>query len=463
MNKIDRIGYNHDGTAAAALAAAYDTPPMAYVRSYGCQQNVNDGEKIKGVLMDVGYGICDSPEQADLILFNTCAVREHAEQRVFGNIGALKKLKEQNKGLLIGLCGCMAQQPQVVEKIRQSYPFVDLVFGVNGIDTLPSLLAQKIEGRKRVLQTPVERTEIVEEMPIRRDSSFRAWLPIMYGCDNFCTYCIVPYVRGREKSRKPGDILAEFRGLVEAGYKEITLLGQNVNSYGKGLEEKVDFSDLLNLLCSVPGDYQIRFMTSHPKDASHKLIDTIAAQPHLCKHLHLPVQCGSDRMLAQMNRHYTVAQYLELIEYARRTVPGITFSSDIIVGFPGETEEDFQGTLDLIRKVGYMQLFTFIYSKRTGTKAAEMPDPTPRKEKTDRMSRLLKIQDEIAMGLVKAQVGQTVRVLVESFGRSEGTLSGRLDNNLTVEFAADPALMGSYAQVHLTGARATVLLGELET
>ena len=273
---------------------------------------------------------------------------------------------------------------------------------------------------------------------------------------------IVPYVRGREKSRKPGDILAEFRGLVEAGYKEITLLGQNVNSYGKGLEEQIDFSDLLNLLCTVPGDYHIRFMTSHPKDASHKLIDTIAAQPKLCKHLHLPVQCGSDRLLQQMNRHYTVEQYLELIDYARKTVPGITFSSDIIVGFPGETEEDFVKTLELVRKVGYMQLFTFIYSKRTGTKAAEMPDPTPRKEKTDRMTRLLATQDEIAMALVKAQVGQTVRVLVEGFGRNEGTLSGRLDNNLTVEFAADPALLGSYATVHLTGARATVLLGEVE-
>ena len=283
----------------------------------------------------------------------------------------------------------------------------------------------------------------------------------MQGCDNFCTYCIVPYVRGREKSRKPGDILAEFRGLVEAGYKEITLLGQNVNSYGKGLEEKVDFSDLLNLLCTVPGDYHIRFMTSHPKDASHKLIDTIAAQPKLCKHLHLPVQCGSDELLKKMNRHYTVEQYMELIEYARKTVPGITFSSDIIVGFPGETEADFVKTLELVQKVGYMQLFTFIYSKRTGTKAAEMPDPTPRKEKTDRMTRLLKLQDEIAMSLVKAQVGQTVKVLVEGFGRSEGSLSGRLDNNLTVEFAADASLMGSYANVHLTGARATVLLGEL--
>lgn len=339
---------------------------------------------------------------------------------------------------------------------------MDLVFGVDGIDTLPQLLAQKLRTHKRVLLQPAQRPVIVENIPIRRESEFRAWLPIMYGCDNFCTYCIVPYVRGREKSRRPEDILAEFRSLVQAGYKEITLLGQNVNSYGKGLEEQIDFSDLLNLLCSVPGDYHIRFMTSHPKDASHKLIDTIAAQPKLCKHLHLPVQCGSDRVLAQMNRRYTVEQYMELIEYARSRVPGITFSSDIIVGFPGETEEDFQGTLDLVKKVGYMQLFTFIYSKRTGTKAADMPDETPRSEKTDRMARLLKTQDEIAMGLVKAQVGQTVRVLVEGFGRAEGTLTGRLDNNLTVEFAADPALLGQYAKVKLTSARATVLLGQLE-
>ena len=437
--------------------------PMAYVRTYGCQQNVADGEKIKGLLSEMGFSFAETPEEADFILFNTCAVREHAEQRVFGNVGALKGLKEKKRGLMIGLCGCMANQKHVVEKLRKSYPYVDLVFGVDGIDTLPQLIAQKLQKHKRVLMEPAQRPVIVENIPIRRESEFRAWLPIMYGCDNFCTYCIVPYVRGREKSRKPGDILAEFRGLVEAGYKEITLLGQNVNSYGKGLEEQVDFADLLNLLCAVPGDYQIRFMTSHPKDASHKLIDTIAAQPHLCKHLHLPVQCGSDELLKKMNRHYTIGQYMELIEYARKKVPGITFSSDIIVGFPGETEEDFQDTLELVKKVGYMQLFTFIYSKRTGTKAAEMPDPTPRAEKTDRMTRLLKVQDEIAMDLVRQQVGQTVRVLVEGYGRSDGTLSGRLDNNLTVEFAADPALMGSYAQVHLTGARATVLLGELET
>ena len=461
MVSLEYIAFEHNNAAAELVKLAYDTPPLAFVHSYGCQQNVNDGERIKGVLMDIGYGLCDKPEDADLILFNTCAVREHAEQRVFGNVGALKSLKEKKHGLIIGLCGCMANQKHVVEKLRRSYPYVDLVFGVDGIDTLPQLIAQKLHKHKRVLMEPAQRPVIVENIPIRRESEFRAWLPIMYGCDNFCTYCIVPYVRGREKSRKPGDILAEFKSLVEAGYKEITLLGQNVNSYGKGLEEQVDFSDLLNLLCTVPGDYHIRFMTSHPKDASFKLIDTIAAQPKICKHLHLPVQCGSDRLLVQMNRHYTVEHYLELIKYARKKVPGITFSSDIIVGFPGETEEDFQKTLELVQKVGYMQLFTFIYSKRTGTKAADMPDPTPRKEKTDRMTRLLKVQDDIAMALVKAQVGRTVRVLVEGYGRNEGTLSGRLDNNLTVEFKADSALMGSYAMVRLTGARATVLLGEL--
>ena len=461
MVSLEYIAFEHNNAAAELVKLAYDTPPLAFVHSYGCQQNVNDGERIKGVLVDIGYGLCDKPEDADLILFNTCAVREHAETRVFGNVGALTHTKARNPNQIIAVCGCMAQQEHVAEKLKKSYRYVDLVFGVDGIDTLPQLIAQKLQKHKRVLMEPAQRPVIVENIPIRRESEFRAWLPIMYGCDNFCTYCIVPYVRGREKSRKPGDILAEFKSLVEAGYKEITLLGQNVNSYGKGLEEQVDFSDLLNLLCTVPGDYHIRFMTSHPKDASFKLIDTIAAQPKICKHLHLPVQCGSDRLLVQMNRHYTVEHYLELIEYARKKVPGITFSSDIIVGFPGETEEDFQKTLELVQKVGYMQLFTFIYSKRTGTKAADMPDPTPRKEKTDRMTRLLKVQDDIAMALVKAQVGQTVRVLVESFGRSEGTLSGRLDNNLTVEFTADPALLGQYAMVRLTGARATVLLGEL--
>ena len=458
---MEYISFEHNNIAADLVKQAYDTPPLAFVHSYGCQQNVNDGERIKGVLVDIGYGLCDKPEDADLILFNTCAVREHAEQRVFGNVGALKGLKEKKPGLIIGLCGCMANQKHVVEKLRQSYPYVDLVFGVDGIDTLPQLIAQKLQKHKRVLLDPAQRPVIVENIPIRRESEFRAWLPIMYGCDNFCTYCIVPYVRGREKSRKPGDILAEFRGLVEAGYKEITLLGQNVNSYGKGLEEQIDFSDLLNLLCTVPGDYHIRFMTSHPKDASHKLIDTIAAQDHLCKHIHLPVQSGSDRILKEMNRHYTVAQYMDLVNYAKEKIPGVTFSSDIIVGFPGETEEDFQATLDLIQRVKYMQLFTFIYSKRTGTIAAKLPDPATHTEKAARMDRLLKLQDSIAFPMIAAMAGQTVKVLVEAAGRTPGTLNGRLDNNLVVEFPAEESLIGQYANVRLTGSRAALLVGEL--
>ena len=435
--------------------------PLALVDTFGCQQNVADGEVLMGMLREMGYELTRDENQADVILLNTCAIREHAEKRVYGHLGRLSHTKAAKPDQIICLCGCMAQQKVVADKVKNSYHHVDLVLGPQAEWRLPELLHEVYTKNKRVFSIENEHGRIAEDLPIVREGGVRAWVSIMYGCNNFCSYCIVPYVRGREKSRKPGDILAEFRSLVEAGYKEITLLGQNVNSYGKGLEEQIDFSDLLNLLCTVPGDYHIRFMTSHPKDASHKLIDTIAAQPKLCKHLHLPVQCGSDRLLQQMNRHYTVEQYLELIEYARKTVPGITFSSDIIVGFPGETEEDFVKTLELVRKVGYMQLFTFIYSKRTGTKAAEMPDPTPRKEKTDRMTRLLKVQDEIAMALVKAQVGQTVKVLVEGFGRNEGTLSGRLDNNLTVEFTADASLMGSYANVHLTGARATVLLGEL--
>lgn len=458
---MEKLTYTHDAQAAAVIASVYrDAPPLAYVHSFGCQQNVNDGEKIRGVLMDVGFGLCENVEQADLILFNTCAVREHAEQRVFGNVGALKKLKEKNPRLVIGVCGCMAQQQHIVDKLRKSYPYVDLVFGVDGIDRLPAMLAERFRRGKRYLEEPHSRNAVVEELPIRRDSGFRAWLPIMYGCDNFCTYCIVPYVRGRERSREPGDILAEFKQLIEQGYKEITLLGQNVNSYGKGLANPIDFADLLNLLCEVPGDYQIRFMTSHPKDASHKLIDTIAAQPHLCKHIHLPVQSGSDRLLQQMNRHYTAQQYRELIDYAREKIPGVTFSSDIIVGFPGETEEDFQKTLELVEDIGYMQLFTFIYSKREGTPAAKMEDPITRAEKTERMDRLLRTQERVAFAAIAQLVGQTVRVLVEGSGRLEGTLNGRLDNNLVVEFAGSEDLIGQYAQVRLTGSRAALLLGE---
>ena len=448
--------------AAAKVILDYyqDAPPTAFVHSFGCQQNVNDGEKILGVLVNAGYGRAAAPEEADLIIFNTCAVREHAEQRVFGNVGALKKLKEQNPRLMIAVCGCMAQQKQIVEKFKASYPFVDIVFGVNAIDNLPQLIAQRITGHKRVMQMPVERTEIVEEMPIQRGSSFRAWLPIMYGCDNFCTYCIVPYVRGRERSRKSADILAEFRGLLAEGYRDITLLGQNVNSYGKGLDEGLDFADLLALLDKEPGDYRIRFMTSHPKDATKKLIDTIAAGTHLSHHLHLPVQSGSNEILDKMNRRYTVESYLDLMDHAKERVPDMTYSSDIIVGFPGETEEDFEKTMELIRRVEYMQLFTFIYSKRSGTKAAEMPDATPHEEKAARIGKIVALQDEIVARLTQKLVGQVQRVLVESEGRTPGVLTGRLDNNMIVEFA-QKAPLGQFAHVRITGAKGAVLKGEL--
>ena len=428
------------------------------MRSYGCQQNVNDGEKIRGVLMDIGFGVCDSVEQADLILFNTCAVREHAEQRVFGNVGALKKLKEKNPRLIIGVCGCMAQQKHIVDKLRASYPYVDLVFGVDGIDRLPAMLVERLHRGKRYLETPVERNAVVEELPIRRDSGFRAWLPIMYGCDNFCTYCIVPYVRGRERSRTPADVLAEFKNLVEQGYKEITLLGQNVNSYGKGLEEKTDFADLLNLLCTVPGDYQIRFMTSPPKDASRKLIDTIAAQDHLCKHIHLPVQSGSDRILKEMNRHYTVAQYMDLVNYAKEKIPGVTFSSDIIVGFPGETEEEFSQTLAFLRRCGFAQMHIFPYSIRPGTRAAEM-EQVPGPVKEERAARASAVAAELHRAYLQGCVGQTYPVLFEQ--RKDGCAAGHAPNYMPVEVQTQEDYHNTVRHVKITGVVNDILMGEV--
>ena len=450
----------HDRTIDT-IANYYDHPPAAYVHSFGCQQNVNDGEKIKGVLLQAGFNLTENVQEADLVVFNTCAVREHAQQRVYGNIGALKKLKTEKPKLLIAIGGCMVQQKDVVDKLRQSFPYVDLVFGVNGIDKLPDLIAQRIRGKKRVLGDPVERYDIVENLPIHRDSTFKAWLPIMYGCDNFCSYCIVPFVRGRERSRKPEDILSEFRSLVQSGYKEITLLGQNVNSYGKGLEKKIDFADLLAMLAEQEGDFRIRFMTSHPKDASRKLIDTIASHEKICKNLHLPVQSGSDRILIQMNRKYDVAQYKGLIDYARRTVPQMTFSSDIIVGFPGETEEDFEQTMELVRQVRYVQLFTFIFSRRGGTRAALLPDATPHKVKAERLGRLLRLQEEISREEAAALTGASLRVLVEGPGRGEGELAGRLDNNLVAEFVGDSRLIGQFIEVQITGSKGIYLTAEI--
>ncbi len=362
------------------LAERYDHPPLAYVHTFGCQQNVSDGEKISGMLLEIGYGPADSPETADLVIYNTCAVRENAEDRVFGNVGALKPVKQKRQGMLIGLCGCMMQQQSAAEKIKQSYPYVDLVFGTHALHTLPELLYNRLSGQKRQFSIDDSPGEIIEGIPLQRDGAIKANLPVMYGCNNFCTYCIVPYVRGRERSRRPQDVLAEARQLVEMGYREITLLGQNVNSYGYTLDEQVDFSDLLWEVNRIDGDFILRFMTSHPKDCTHRLIDTIAACDKVCNHIHLPVQSGSNRVLNAMNRHYTVEEYLSLIDYARQAIPDVTFSSDIIVGFPGETREEFEQTVELVKRVRYTTLYTFIYSPRTGTKAASMDDPIPEAE-----------------------------------------------------------------------------------
>lgn len=427
---MEKLTYTHNADAAAVIAQTYDTPPLAYVRSYGCQQNVNDGEKIRGVLMDIGFGVCDSVEQADLILFNTCAVREHAEQRVFGNVGALKKLKEKNPRLIIGVCGCMAQQKHIVDKLRASYPYVDLVFGVDGIDRLPAMLVERLHRGKRYLETPAERNAVVEELPIRRDSGFRAWLPIMYGCDNFCTYCIVPYVRGRERSRGAEAICHEIEKAVALGYKEFTLLGQNVNSYGKDRGEEEGFSKLLKLVDAIPGVERIRYMTSHPRDMSEAVVRTIAESQHICKNFHIPVQSGSSRIMKAMNRGYDRERYLKLVETIRRFVPDAVITTDLIVGFPGETEKDFEDTLDLLRTVEYDDAFTFIYSPRKGTPAASFEAQVPDEVKHERLDRLMALQNEICLERNKRLVGKTLAVMVEGPSKSNpAMLSGRTDGN----------------------------------
>ena len=429
---MEKLTYTHNADAAAVIAQTYDTPPLAYVRSYGCQQNVNDGEKIRGVLMDIGYGLCDKPEDADLILFNTCAVREHAEQRVFGNVGALKGLKEKKPGLIIGLCGCMANQKHVVEKLRKSYPYVDLVFGVDGIDTLPQLIAQKLQKHKRVLMEPAQRPVIVENIPIRRESEFRAWLPIMYGCDNFCTYCIVPYVRGRERSRSIDNIVAEIEAAVKEGYKEFTLLGQNVNSYGKDFGDKDAFAKLLRRVDIIPGVERIHYMTSHPRDMSEEVIKAVAECEHICENFHLPFQAGSSEILRRMNRGYTKEKYLELVKMVRKYVPDATITTDIIVGFPGETEEDFEETLDVVRQVGFTSAYTFIYSKRSGTPAAKMENQVLLAVKKERLNRLMALQNENSLKCHEKLVGQTVEVLAEGPSKQKTVWNGRTRTGVLV-------------------------------
>lgn len=460
LNK-DNVGLSCE-RAKAVVFERYKTTPLAFVHSFGCQQNVSDGEKLKGMLAAMGFGLTDAVDEADVIIYNTCAVRENAEDRVFGLCGQLKHLKKQKPDVILGLCGCMVQQPHIAEKIKKSYPNVDLVFGTNALYSLPEILTKAIKSQKRVFDIEDTKGKIVENVPLHRDSAFKAWVPIMYGCDNFCTYCIVPYVRGRERSRKPDDIINEVFGLVNSGYKEITLLGQNVNSYGKGLEEKTNFSDLLRRLNAIDGDFRISFMTSHPKDATFELIDTIAECKKVSRYLHLPVQSGSDRILKEMNRHYTKEQYLTLINYAKEKIPDIAFSSDIIVGFPGETYEDFCQTAELIKEVGYDNLYTFIYSKRVGTKAADMPDPFTYEEKSKWFMELLDIQKETATKTHERFMGKTLRILVDGAGRTnEELMSGKSHEGVIVDFEGDKSLLGKFVNVCVTGTTHWVLTGKI--
>ncbi|MGN0499053.1 MAG: tRNA (N6-isopentenyl adenosine(37)-C2)-methylthiotransferase MiaB [Acutalibacteraceae bacterium] len=435
--------------------------PMAYIRTYGCQQNVADSETIKGMLSSMGYGFTDTPENADFILFNTCAVREHAEDRVFGNVGAIKAIKRKHPTTLIALCGCMMEQEHIAKRIYKSFPFVGLVFGTHCLHEFPKLLYNSLLTGKRQFVRNNDDLLVHEGMPKLRDGQFKAWLPIMYGCDNFCSYCIVPYVRGRERSRKSEDVLKEAKALIESGYKDITLLGQNVNSYGKGLDEDITFAQLLKKIDAIDGDYVLRFMTSHPKDCTKELIDTIAESRHISTHLHLPFQSGSNRILKQMNRRYTREKYLEIVNYAKEKIPSVSLTSDIIVGFPGETEEDFQDTLSLIEEVGFTSLFTFIYSKRVGTPAAKMDDPTTDEEKSERFQRLLKLQEQIAAARCASMVGTKLKVLFEEKSKKDGVLNARTSGNIVVEVPADDKLIGSFGSVEITDAGNWILKGKL--
>lgn len=438
----------------------FDHQPLAYTHSYGCQQNVSDGEKINGMLIEMGYSLTDDMEKANFILYNTCAVRENAENRVFGNVGAIKNLKRKNPDLIVAVCGCMVQQEQVALRMKRKFPFVDLIFGTHVLHRFPEFLYKVFETNKRVLNIHDCDGVIAEGLPVKRDSSFKASVPIMYGCNNFCTYCIVPFVRGRERSREPEDIISEVNGLISEGYKDILLLGQNVNSYGK--DKGVSFSELLRRLDSIEGEFKISFMTSHPKDCTRELIDTIADSRHISYHLHLPVQSGSDRILKLMNRHYDTAHYKELVSYAKERIPGIQLTTDIIVGFPGETYEDFTETLNLIREIRYDSAFTFIYSKRDGTKAAEMDDPVSDEEKGKWFRELLEVQGSVGDDAYKKYVGETLRVLCEGRGRTdEKYFTGKSRQNIIVDFNGSEEHIGKFVDVKITKALNWALVGEI--
>lgn len=436
-------------------------PLLFSTQTFGCQMNARDSEKLAGILEQIGYQEESQEELADFVIYNTCTVRENANQRVYGRLGQLNRVKRKHPHMLIGLCGCMMQEPQVVEKLKTSYRFVDLIFGTHNIYKFAEILAQRFESDRMVIDIWKDTDKIVEDLPTERKYSFKSGVNIMFGCNNFCSYCIVPYVRGRERSRNPKDIIREIEALVKDGVVEVMLLGQNVNSYGKNLEEPITFAQLLQEIEKIDGLERIRFMTSHPKDLSDELIEVMKHSKKICKHLHLPVQSGSSRILEKMNRRYTKEQYLTLVEKIKAAVPDISLTTDIIVGFPGETEEDFQETLDIVRKVRYDSAFTFIYSKRTGTPASIMEDQVPEDIVKDRFDRLLKEVQHIAAEVCAVHEGSVQDVLVEQVNEHDPSLvTGRMSNNLLVHFAGSKDLIGSIVPVKLHTCKGFYYLGE---
>ena len=461
--EIPESDIQHQMDICAQLRAHFTAggrQPLAMVDTYGCQQNEADSEKLRGYLRAMGFDFTQDEFAADVVVMNTCAVREHAETRVFGNVGALTHTKAHNPSQIIAVCGCMAQQEHVAEKLKKSYRIVDLVFGPHELWRFPELLRTVCTEHRRVFAIAPADGSVAEGIPQQRDGSVKAWLSIMYGCNNFCTYCIVPYVRGRERSRQPQEILDEVRSLVDAGYKDITLLGQNVNSYGKDLDLGVDFAWLLEQVNAIPGEFLIRFMTSHPKDAGPRLFDDMAACEKVAPVLHLPFQSGSSRVLKAMNRGYTREHYLALIAQLRQRIPNIVLTSDVIVGFPGETQEEFEETLSLIEAVRYDALFTFIFSPRRGTPAAKLPDPMPKEQKSANFQRLLRRQNEISGEKHQAYIGKTYRCLVDGEGE-DGLLTARTDGGRLIHLKADPSCIGTWQQAKITGASTWALFGEL--
>ena len=432
------------------------------IHTYGCQMNVHESEKIAGILSGMGYLECKAPEDADVIVFNTCCVRENAEQHAFGNIGMLKKLKAEKPELVIAVCGCMTQQGNFSEKLLKSYPYVDLIIGTFNIDKFGELLTKKIESKKRLVEILEKNGEISENVTPLRSSFPNAWVNVMYGCNNFCTYCIVPYVRGRERSRKSDKIVAEVKGLIENGYKEITLLGQNVNSYGKDLKDGSSFSSLLDEIGKLEGKFRLRFMSNHPKDLTEEVVEAIKRNPHACKAIHLPVQSGSDRILKEMNRRYTVEDYLGKVAKIRDIIPNCAITTDIIVGFPTETEEEFEDTVSLVEKVRYDGAFTFVYSPREGTKAAAMDGQIPADIKKERIMRLVDIQNEINREESSKYVGKTVEILFEDYDEKKQKYMGR-DERGRMAYCKYPVnVVGKFAEVEITSTGGMSLIGKIK-